>query len=202
MTDMLVYWIKEFDLDGYRCDAAGEVPTDFWEQARVELEKVKPDIMMLAEASKPELLRTAFDIDYSWPLLRTLNDIVMNGEPATALRTIDRAAAGIVPERRTAHARERRPRRAARDDALWIPGRDRRIGADVYARWRATDLQRHGGGRLHAIARPRSVRAAEDILAGSRRGIRNIRNSTLRSLPCAGSIRPCSRASYVVAQLG
>ena len=32
------------------------VPTDFWEQARAELEKTKPDIMMLAEASKPELL--------------------------------------------------------------------------------------------------------------------------------------------------
>jgi cyclomaltodextrinase len=86
MTDMLVYWIKEFDLDGYRCDAAGEIPTDFWEQARKELEKVKPDIMMLAEAQKPDLLRSAFDIDYAWPLLNTANDVVMNGEPATAIR--------------------------------------------------------------------------------------------------------------------
>ena len=34
MIDMLVYWIKDFDLDGFRCDAAGEVATDFWEQAR------------------------------------------------------------------------------------------------------------------------------------------------------------------------
>jgi cyclomaltodextrinase / maltogenic alpha-amylase / neopullulanase len=86
MIDMLVYWIREFDLDGFRCDAAGEVPTDFWEQARAALEKVKPDIMMLAEADKPELLRSAFDIDYSWPLMHTLNDIIMAGEPATAIR--------------------------------------------------------------------------------------------------------------------
>ena len=62
---MLKYWIKEFDLDGFRCDVAFEVPTDFWETTRVELERVKPDVMMLAEASKPELLRKAFDIDYS-----------------------------------------------------------------------------------------------------------------------------------------
>lgn len=34
MTDMLKYWIREFDLDGFRCDVAGEVPTDFWERAR------------------------------------------------------------------------------------------------------------------------------------------------------------------------
>jgi cyclomaltodextrinase / maltogenic alpha-amylase / neopullulanase len=87
MTDMLLYWIKEFDLDGYRCDAASEIPTDFWEHARAELEKVKPDIMMLAEAQKPDLLRSAFDIDYAWPLLNTANDVVMNGEPATAIRT-------------------------------------------------------------------------------------------------------------------
>jgi cyclomaltodextrinase len=85
MTDVLVYWVKEFDIDGYRCDVAGEVPTSFWEEARVQLEGVKPDIIMLAEASKPELLRTAFDIDYSWPLLSTLNDVVMNGAPATAI---------------------------------------------------------------------------------------------------------------------
>jgi cyclomaltodextrinase / maltogenic alpha-amylase / neopullulanase len=88
MTDMLIYWIKDFDLDGYRCDAAGEIPTDFWEAARVELERVKPDIMMLAEASKPELLKSAFDIDYSWPLLATMNDVIMSGQPATAVQSL------------------------------------------------------------------------------------------------------------------
>jgi len=87
MTAMLVYWIKEFDLDGFRCDVAFEVPTDFWENARRELEGVKPGIMMLAEASKPELLRNAFDIDYSWPLLSALNDVMTRGAPASTLRT-------------------------------------------------------------------------------------------------------------------
>jgi cyclomaltodextrinase len=86
MTDMLVHWVKDFDLDGFRCDAAGEVSTDFWEQARKELEQAKPDIMMLAEASKPELMRSAFDIDYAWPMLHTVDDIEMNGEPATKVR--------------------------------------------------------------------------------------------------------------------
>jgi len=30
MTDALKYWVKEFDVDGYRCDVAGLVPTGFW----------------------------------------------------------------------------------------------------------------------------------------------------------------------------
>jgi glycosidase len=98
MADMLVFWIKDFDLDGFRCDAAGEVPTDFWEEARVELDRVKPGIMMLAEASKPELLRSAFDIDYSWPLLNTLNDVVMNGEPASAVRDVVERQRALFPQ--------------------------------------------------------------------------------------------------------
>lgn len=86
MIAMLKYWLKECDVDGFRCDVAYMIPTDFWEEARVELTKLKPDIMFLAEASKPELLVKAFDIDYSWPLLATLNDVLVKGAPASNLR--------------------------------------------------------------------------------------------------------------------
>jgi len=85
MIAMMNYWIQTCDLDGFRCDVAWAVPTDFWEQARAALEKTKPDIMMLAEASKPDLLTNAFDVDYSWPLLHTLNDVFMRGAPASNL---------------------------------------------------------------------------------------------------------------------
>jgi cyclomaltodextrinase len=62
------------------------VPTVFWEQVRTELTRVKPDIMMLAEASKPELLTNAFDIDYSWPLLSTVKDVFTKNAPASNIR--------------------------------------------------------------------------------------------------------------------
>lgn len=86
MISMLKYWVREFDLDGFRCDVASMVPTDFWEQARAELERVKPGIIMLAEASKPDLLVKAFDFDYSWPLHATLNRVMLDGAPATDLK--------------------------------------------------------------------------------------------------------------------
>ncbi len=98
MTDMLLYWIKDFDLDGYRCDAAGEVPTDFWEQARKELEQVKPNIMMMAEASKPELMRSAFDIDYAWPMMHAVDGVIMNGEPATKIRDTFEQQQALFPK--------------------------------------------------------------------------------------------------------
>ena len=97
MTEMLKYWVREFDLDGFRCDVAAEVPTDFWEQARVELDKVKPDIVMLAESDKPELLVRAFDLDYSWPLHGTLNDVLTGRKPASAFRQTWEADAGRYP---------------------------------------------------------------------------------------------------------
>jgi cyclomaltodextrinase len=86
MTDMLKYWIRDFDLDGFRCDVAEEVPTDFWESARAELDKIKPDIVMLAEGHKPELLVRAFDFDYSWPLHSALTNVLQGRGRASELR--------------------------------------------------------------------------------------------------------------------
>jgi glycosidase len=86
MIGMLEYWLREFDLDGFRCDVAAEVPTDFWEQARVRLERIKPDLIMLAEADKPDLLVKAFDLDYAWKFHSMLTQVLLRGAPASALR--------------------------------------------------------------------------------------------------------------------
>jgi glycosidase len=88
MTEMLKYWIREFDLDGFRCDVAGEVPTDFWENARAELDKIKPEILMLAEAHEAELSVKAFDLDYSWPLHSALMDVLQGRNRASELRRV------------------------------------------------------------------------------------------------------------------
>ncbi|HEV2912495.1 MAG TPA: alpha-amylase family glycosyl hydrolase [Pyrinomonadaceae bacterium] len=86
MIEMLKFWLREYDLDGFRCDVAGMVPTDFWERARTELEQIKRDILMLAEWHEPDLLLKAFDLDYSWPLHSALTEILMGQRGATALR--------------------------------------------------------------------------------------------------------------------
>lgn len=88
MTDMLKYWIREFDLDGFRCDVAGEVPTDFWETARAELDKVNPNIFLLAEAHKPELLVKAFELDYSWPIHSALTEVLQGRRQASTIRAV------------------------------------------------------------------------------------------------------------------
>jgi glycosidase len=84
MTDAMLFWVKEMNVDGFRCDVAGEVPTDFWENARVELDKVKP-VFMLAEAEKSELVHKAFDMDYGWNEHHIMNEIAKGKQDANDL---------------------------------------------------------------------------------------------------------------------
>lgn len=86
MAAMLERWLRDFDLDGFRCDVASMVPRDFWEDVRARLEKIKPDIIMIAEANMPELLVKAFDLDYAWPFHSTLTDVFENGAPASEIQ--------------------------------------------------------------------------------------------------------------------
>ena len=66
MIDAMKYWVSNCDIDGFRCDVAGEVPVDFWDTARVELEKVKPMFMLAENEDHPELCKKAFDANYAW----------------------------------------------------------------------------------------------------------------------------------------
>lgn len=75
MADALEYWVREFGIDGYRCDVAEKVPTDFWEKARRQLESVNPEVFMLAEAEVPEHHLRAFDMSYGWEMHHIMNQV-------------------------------------------------------------------------------------------------------------------------------
>jgi glycosidase len=85
MTESLVYWVREFGVDGYRADVAGYVPTDFWETARAELEAVKP-VFLLAEWEQRDLHARAFDATYAWKWKEAMQRLVKDGSGAGAIR--------------------------------------------------------------------------------------------------------------------
>jgi cyclomaltodextrinase / maltogenic alpha-amylase / neopullulanase len=84
MIDAMSYWVKECDIDGFRCDVAGMVPLEFWKKARTELNKIKP-VFMLAEAEGPKF-HEAFDMTYSWELLHLMNDVAQGKKDVKWLR--------------------------------------------------------------------------------------------------------------------
>src|SRR5215216_3019264 len=71
MIEAFAYWVREFDVDGFRVDACWGVKQrrpDFWLQWRRELKRGKPDLMLLAEASArdPYYFDNGFDVAYDW----------------------------------------------------------------------------------------------------------------------------------------
>jgi cyclomaltodextrinase / maltogenic alpha-amylase / neopullulanase len=71
VTEAFAYWVREFDVDGFRVDAAWGVEQrrpDFWPGWREELKRIKPDLLLLAEATArdPYYFSNGFDAGYDW----------------------------------------------------------------------------------------------------------------------------------------
>lgn len=76
MIKSMQFWVTECDLDGFRCDVAMEVPTDFWNEARVALEELKPMFMLAeSETHQPDQFDSAFDAYYGWEMHSVFNKI-------------------------------------------------------------------------------------------------------------------------------
>lgn len=74
MIEALKYWVETFDIDGFRCDVAGYVPNDFWEQAVAAINTVKP-VFMLAEWENRDLHEAAFNMTYAWSWNEVVHDL-------------------------------------------------------------------------------------------------------------------------------
>jgi cyclomaltodextrinase / maltogenic alpha-amylase / neopullulanase len=98
MTGMLTRWLRDYGLDGFRCDYASGVPTDFWESVRPELDRARPGVVMLAEADDPALLKTAFDFDYAWDFYNAMGDAMAGRAPASLVRATWEKAEARYPK--------------------------------------------------------------------------------------------------------
>ncbi len=87
MIDAMKFWLVESDIDGFRCDVAGEVPMDFWVKCIGELKKIK-NVFMLAEADKAELHKAGFDASYPWDMFQTLKKIARGERSALAIDSV------------------------------------------------------------------------------------------------------------------
>ncbi|MEQ8472418.1 MAG: alpha-amylase family glycosyl hydrolase [Marinoscillum sp.] len=85
MLQSMEYWVEEFDVDGYRCDVAGYVPTDFWVKARSRLNDIKP-VFMLAEW-EDRAMHYAFDMTYAWELEEAMKQIAKGEKDASAVNS-------------------------------------------------------------------------------------------------------------------
>lgn len=93
MLDAMKFWVKDINVDGYRCDYAGGVPTDFWESARLALDSIKPIFMLAENQDQMDLLYKAFNMNYGWSFHHLMNDVAQGKKTA---RSMDSLLAVIV----------------------------------------------------------------------------------------------------------
>jgi glycosidase len=89
MIDAMKFWVTETGIDGFRCDLAFWVELDFWQEAKAELDKVKP-LFWLAELDpldNPEYMQV-FDAVYTWTWMHKTKDFYQQNLPIATLDSV------------------------------------------------------------------------------------------------------------------
>ena len=102
MIDAMDFWVKEANIDGYRCDVAWGVPQDFWEAATSSLDSIKPVYMLAEDEDHPDFLKKAFDSNYAWKLHHLLNEVSQGKKTAADIQkyytdSVSKYATGSFP---------------------------------------------------------------------------------------------------------
>lgn len=86
MIEAMTFWVREADIDGFRCDLASWVEVDFWVEARPLVEKIKPLFWLgeFDELENPEYGKV-FDASYSWRWMHKTEDYYRNNLPLSEL---------------------------------------------------------------------------------------------------------------------
>ena len=75
MFRSLEWWMDTIGVDGFRCDVAHEIPTDFWNFAFDSLRVKHPAMFTLCESENVDLTLTAFNMYYGWELHHLMNNV-------------------------------------------------------------------------------------------------------------------------------
>jgi glycosidase len=98
MIEAMRFWLREADIDGFRCDVAGLVPLNFWEAARSELDKEKEIWMIAEDESQYFLLNRAFNANYASSFHHVMNDIAEGKKKASDVLAWYEVKEGLYPE--------------------------------------------------------------------------------------------------------
>ncbi len=86
MIAAMQFWVNDCGIDGFRCDMAHLVPLDFWSQARVALDSIRP-LFWLAETEDYHYLEV-FDCCYAWQWMHDTEKYCKGGMDLFKLKSV------------------------------------------------------------------------------------------------------------------
>lgn len=89
MIEAMKFWVKECDIDGFRCDLAFWVELNFWKEARPRVDAIKPLFWLgeFDELDNPEY-GEAFDASYTWTWMHKAKDFYQQKLPVDSLLNV------------------------------------------------------------------------------------------------------------------
>ena len=90
-------FIRDYDVDGFRCDVADMLPVEFWEEGYRRCKALKPDIIMMCEGLKGDDQIEAFDLTYGFYTRWTIVSMLEGKSPAALLEKAWRAQVRDYP---------------------------------------------------------------------------------------------------------
>ena len=93
----MVGFVRDYDVDGFRCDVADMLPVDFWEEGARRCRAVKPDVFLMCEGLKGDDQIAAFDLTYGFYTQWTMVAMLEGKSPASMLEKAWRAQVRDYP---------------------------------------------------------------------------------------------------------
>lgn len=86
MFEAMRYWVIEWGIDGFRCDAADRVPEDFWTSTISRIsDEANRKLIWLAEGELKSNFTAGFAMNYGWTFYRKLREVFRDNTSADAL---------------------------------------------------------------------------------------------------------------------
>jgi len=98
MIRAMKYWIFTANVDGYRCDFADNVPSDFWTQALDTLNTITTHkLIYLAEGTTGAEISSGFQMDYAFSYWSTLEAVYGGTQAPSSILTTNTAEIASIP---------------------------------------------------------------------------------------------------------
>lgn len=86
LTKNMEYFVREYNIDGFRTDVGEMVPSDFWDAAAERVRKIKPELLMIEESERHSATEKTYDATYEVLWQRKTIEVFHDKKPAKILR--------------------------------------------------------------------------------------------------------------------